>query len=183
MDRVGGGEKQLEDCTVGNALGTCFFFSAVSALAVIPVFVVKLVISMSWNSNIVFPGQEGVWFLYLIKIDNYIYYIVYSKDEKDDVNLLVHNNSIYFFTTNYIYFITYNATTNDLLSNGGLYSTLYYMMNEILFTCLSEYDGRTALNIGNKIYSTATTTVYMFLHAELVLRCLPPCLANRTENA
>ncbi|CAD6218539.1 unnamed protein product [Miscanthus lutarioriparius] len=36
MDRVGGGEKQLEDCTVANALGT-WFFSVAGALVAIPV--------------------------------------------------------------------------------------------------------------------------------------------------
>ncbi|CAN6351723.1 unnamed protein product, partial [Urochloa humidicola] len=40
MDRVGGGEKQLEDCTVANALGT-WFFSVAGALVAIPVGIKK----------------------------------------------------------------------------------------------------------------------------------------------
>ncbi|KAK3139783.1 hypothetical protein QOZ80_5AG0390110 [Eleusine coracana subsp. coracana] len=40
MDRVGSGEKQLEDCTVSNALGT-WFFSVVGALVAIPVGIKK----------------------------------------------------------------------------------------------------------------------------------------------
>lgn len=36
MDRVGGGEKHLEDCTVSNALGT-WVFSVAGALLAIPV--------------------------------------------------------------------------------------------------------------------------------------------------
>nr|CAB3465887.1 unnamed protein product [Digitaria exilis] len=40
MERVGGGEKQLEDCTVSNALGT-WFFSVAGALLAIPVGIKK----------------------------------------------------------------------------------------------------------------------------------------------
>ncbi|OEL16114.1 hypothetical protein BAE44_0022865 [Dichanthelium oligosanthes] len=40
MERVGGGEKQLEDCTVSNALGT-WFFSVAGALVAIPVGIKK----------------------------------------------------------------------------------------------------------------------------------------------
>ncbi|KQJ86725.1 uncharacterized protein LOC100846842 [Brachypodium distachyon] len=40
MERVGSGEKQLEDCSVSNALGT-WFFSVAGALLAIPVGIKK----------------------------------------------------------------------------------------------------------------------------------------------
>ncbi|KAL5224581.1 hypothetical protein ABZP36_011220 [Zizania latifolia] len=40
MDRAGGGEKQMEDCTVSNALGN-IFFTVAGALVAIPVAIKK----------------------------------------------------------------------------------------------------------------------------------------------